>query len=397
MKQNKMETKLSIIMPCYNCQDTLEQAFDSCFTQGLTSIFEIIMIDDCSTDETGKIIERLAASRRNVKVIKHDKNLGGGAARNTGIRNANGRLIYCLDSDNVFAEGSLQKMIDFLEKNKADGVAFSEQRFFYGTNLKKYKPYHYDIGDRRVELTDILRQDGVLLDNFLYTKEAYLKTAGYPENHGFDTQCFEIRFLIAGNSVLFCKETIFYHRHAHKKSYFERVYESGEFSRNYYLILEEMFYLLNNETQEKILAYNVFNNSSMSSANILGLIYEEDARMKENMYIDNYKDYLAIDGWSRFIRDDQASISIGSKACRAIYFHRSREYREAINAYTGILASGFSSPLVLYNILRSASAQYSGIKSCDIEKFVDNSIKSMLPFKPKKSIIRSIIRKLLRG
>jgi len=65
---------VTIIIPCYNCSSTLEQAFDSCFKQDVAGTFEVVMVNDASTDTTWEVMQRLAAGKQNVVISSHEKN-----------------------------------------------------------------------------------------------------------------------------------------------------------------------------------------------------------------------------------------------------------------------------------------------------------------------------------
>lgn len=237
--------RISVIVPCYNCAATLAEAVESCFAQGVAGL-EIVMVDDGSTDGTRAVMDSLAAKHPEIRILSHGKNRGGGAARNTGIRAAQGELLYCLDGDNVFAPGTLARAADFIEEKDVDGAAFYERRFFGEEGMERCSSQFNRLPDRAVALRDLFDEADILLDNFLYTKESYLRTSGYPEHHGFDTQTFEILYLAAGNRVMICPDTAFYHRQGQKghKSYFEREYEKGLFSINTFLALEPALGLL---------------------------------------------------------------------------------------------------------------------------------------------------------
>ena len=168
-----MKLQLSIIIPCYNCEKTLREAVDSCYTQELSNDeFEIVMVDDGSSDDTWTLMEQLATERPNIRLVFHEINKGGGAARNTGIKEAQGQIIYCLDSDNVFAPNSVLPMLDYLDEKKVDGVAFYERRFFFGTNLKRYNT-HINISKEIITLIDLFNKSNTLLDNFFFTKTSF--------------------------------------------------------------------------------------------------------------------------------------------------------------------------------------------------------------------------------
>ena len=259
-----MSIRLSIIIPCYNCEKTLRQAVDSCYVQGFSDDeFEIIMVDDGSSDGTRELMEEIVNEHSNIHLLYHEENKGGGATRNTGVKKAIGEIIYCLDSDNFFAEDSVGPMITYLAQKNADGVAFFERRFFVDTNILKYDSKYGNIVDRAILLEDLFSEEPIMLDNFFFTKKSFLTTSQYPEHHGFDTQTFEIEYVTKNNKVLICPDSIFYHRqnqHGHK-SYYEREYERGLISINSYLAFEPVIQDLNFEVIELMIHFDIFQNN----------------------------------------------------------------------------------------------------------------------------------------
>jgi glycosyltransferase involved in cell wall biosynthesis len=291
-----MTPKLSIIVPCYNCELTLREAVESCYAQDLDlTEFEVVMVDDGSKDGTRALMQQLAAEHSNIRLFFHEVNKGGGAARNTGIREAIGEIIYCLDSDNIFAHKSVKSILEYLTDTKSDGAAYYERRFFFGTNTKKFTTHLNTITDRSITLIDLFTTSNTLLDNFFYTKASYLKTAGYPEHHGFDTQCFEMRYLAAGNTVRVCPDSIFYHRQAmQEKSYFERVHSSGMFSVNFMLIFEDIFHLFTPRVQQVLLEFPLFTANKSYGENILDLV-KRQVQAGEPVFVSDWSDYLSTD------------------------------------------------------------------------------------------------------
>lgn len=316
-----MPPSLSVIIPCYNCEKTLREAVDSCFVQELNSDeFEIVMVDDGSSDDTRTLMERLATERPNIRLIFHEINKGGGAARNTGIKAATGKIIYCLDSDNVFAPNSVRPMLDYLEEKKVDGVAFYERRFFFGQNLKRYTVKINPIVNRNIDLLDLFNESNTLLDNFFYTKDSYLRTLGYPEHHGFDTQCFEIRYLAAGNTVQICPDSIFYHRQAmDEPSYFERVHNSGLFSINTMIIFEEIFHLFTPAIQLSLINFEIFTHNKSYELNIMDFL-KNKVLASELIFIEDYKKYLVPESRELWLKNypEQKDTSILVKAFSSI-------------------------------------------------------------------------------
>ena len=89
---------VSIIIPAYNRQHSLERAIESIRGQTLSDL-EIIVVDDCSTDNTAAVAEQFVLRDSRVRLIRHEKNQGAQAARNTGARAAKGDWLNFFDSD----------------------------------------------------------------------------------------------------------------------------------------------------------------------------------------------------------------------------------------------------------------------------------------------------------
>lgn len=388
-----MKYKLSIIIPCYNCTSTLEEALSSVYSQNLITPFEVIMIDDGSTDNTFELISKLAKKYPYISYYAHGINRGGGAARNSGIEKSTGDLIYCLDSDNFFAANSLQKMIDYLVEKKADGVAFSERRFFINKNKKKFNAQFYKLSDQAVSIEDLFSKNPPLLDNFLYTKKSFYKTSGYPENHGFDTQCFELRYISSGNNVYFCPKTTFYHRQAaEKKSYFEREYESGEFSKNMYLIYEEILYLFTPLIRQKIIHFDIFTNSSMGV--IDGMLRELFVKDSENFFINDYRSYFHPKGFEQYINEHKDSREITDMFCLCIYYYKQGRYNEALSQCIQLVVRGVDTKIIHFNIFRIITAIAYPSKTKEVEKMVSSIINSLQTKQQEIDINPNIIKRL---
>ena len=100
--------KLSLIIPVYNVEKYLEECLDSVIMQIIVDM-EIILIDDGSKDNSGKICDKYAEKYNFIKVV-HKKNEGVSVARNTGIKMAQGNYIFFLDSDDMLAPNILKKI-----------------------------------------------------------------------------------------------------------------------------------------------------------------------------------------------------------------------------------------------------------------------------------------------
>jgi glycosyltransferase involved in cell wall biosynthesis len=109
---------VSIVCPLYNKEPYFERCFNSIIKQTYTNI-ECIIIEDCSTDNSLELANRLIKSYNgNVKfiLIKHEQNGGLSAARNTGINNSNGEYIYFLDSDDEITDNCINSLVTLSRK-----------------------------------------------------------------------------------------------------------------------------------------------------------------------------------------------------------------------------------------------------------------------------------------
>ncbi|BDS16269.1 glycosyltransferase family 2 protein [Clostridium perfringens] len=120
MLQNEL---VSIITPSYNTEKFIDKTIQSVLKQTYKN-WEMIIIDDCSTDNTDQIVAKFNDSR--IKYIKNKKNLGAAISRNKALREAKGKWIAFLDSDDLWVPEKLEKQISFMNKNQ---YSFSYSRY----------------------------------------------------------------------------------------------------------------------------------------------------------------------------------------------------------------------------------------------------------------------------
>lgn len=113
----KYKDKVSIIIPTYNRAKLIKKSINSVLNQTYDNI-EVIVVDDCSTDNTEEVIKKIKDER--VKYIKLKKNSGACVARNTGIKASTGKYISFNDSDDEYMSTKIEKQYNNLIKNKSD-------------------------------------------------------------------------------------------------------------------------------------------------------------------------------------------------------------------------------------------------------------------------------------
>lgn len=113
--------RVSVVMPVYNGAQFLDESIGSVRAQTLED-WELIVVDDCSADESERIARRHAQEDPRIKVLRTPANGGSSAARNTGLAQRSGRYVAFLDADDVWAPLKLERQLAFMRR--AD-VAFS--------------------------------------------------------------------------------------------------------------------------------------------------------------------------------------------------------------------------------------------------------------------------------
>src|SRR5215475_7306431 len=109
---------VSVVIPAYNRENVIEAAI-SCVLSQTYRNYEILVVDDGSSDSTPRILKRLTQEDARIKYLQHPANLGAQAARNTGIRSSKGRWIAFLDSDDRWFPESLKVRLELaLQKRK---------------------------------------------------------------------------------------------------------------------------------------------------------------------------------------------------------------------------------------------------------------------------------------
>ena len=132
---NTARPKISFCLPVYNVQDYIEACIESLYAQELSD-FEIICIDDCSTDDSGIVLDRIAEVHSEVCVYHSPVNRGVGHSRNLALQYASGKYIWFVDPDDMLMPGIAKQFIDIAEEKNAQTV-IGNLYWFMGFNVPK--------------------------------------------------------------------------------------------------------------------------------------------------------------------------------------------------------------------------------------------------------------------
>lgn len=165
-----MHWKASVIVPVYNVEKYIHRCVDSILKQSYRDL-ELILVDDGSTDHSGRICDEYEERDNRVRVI-HQKNTGLSGARNTGIRQSTGDFLFFVDSDDYVSPHLLEKGLAAFDKSGADMIQFNGQSVYghrQGSLFGYYIPYYMDD-------TDFLRKWFLLGEDSHACKRAYRRS-----------------------------------------------------------------------------------------------------------------------------------------------------------------------------------------------------------------------------
>ncbi len=163
---------LSIILPIFNMEKHLNQCVDSILNQTYKD-YELILVDDGSTDKSSQMCDEYAEQDNRVIVI-HKENGGLSDARNTGVKVAKGEYIFFIDSDDFLDDNkALEKIVNRLKKSNADVLNFGFKKYYANED----KEYNYFKIDKNMPIEYCKDEKGFefLMQNSLYIASAWNK------------------------------------------------------------------------------------------------------------------------------------------------------------------------------------------------------------------------------
>ncbi len=200
---NQLLPKVSVIIPCYNLGQYIDEAVDSVLRQTYQN-FEIIIVNDGSTDRD--TINILKGYKRNKTQVIHTENQGVSKARNTGIKISTGKYIVCLDADDKIGDTYLEKATKVLEENENIGIVDCGVELFGEQNGQcEFLPkYQFPL----ILLVNCVYPVGV------FRKADWERTNGYNPNmiYSWEDHDFWLSIIELGREVVRLPEVLFFYR-----------------------------------------------------------------------------------------------------------------------------------------------------------------------------------------
>lgn len=169
---------VSIVIPAYNRASLLCRAIGSVLAQSFTD-FELIVVDDASTDNTEEVVRGFGDPR--IRYLRHEENRGGSAARNTGIKAAQGRYIAFQDSDDEWLIEKLEKQVSLLEScDESVGVVYSGMLRWDGQSAVYFPPAKVAMREGDIS-SQILDRSFIGTPTLLIRRECLERIGGFDE------------------------------------------------------------------------------------------------------------------------------------------------------------------------------------------------------------------------
>ena len=205
---------ISVIIPAYNIDSYVKDCVNSVLSQEYQN-YEIILVNDGSTDNTPKICDQLEKAHPNIIKVLHHKNAGLSAARNNGIKRARGEYLAFIDGDDLVAKRFLSTLYEALEKTNSD-IAVCGFHEFDKDNLPKTtktatKMVTYDRVTATSKLLVGQENIDIIACNKLY-KKAVFKNITFPVGELHEDNLTTYKLYAAAKQIVVVDVSLYYYR-----------------------------------------------------------------------------------------------------------------------------------------------------------------------------------------
>jgi len=277
---------LSVIVSVYNVEEYIINCLESIFNQTYNN-FEVIIVDDCSSDKTLAIIKNTFSSNKNMRIIENKENHGLGFTRNVGVKEANADFICFIDSDDIVEKNYLSSMMKLMETEKADMIIcdfnkIDENNKIIETNIKKIKK------TEKVDIDHCIRYDSTPTWNKLYKKELF-NNIFYQDNLKSQDLGTTPKIFLKCNNIFYINEALINYR-VRKNSITTNYNDKLD---DIYLILEDIYNYYIKHSRKKLfliefLFYKHLRHQRIRIMNVNNLFVRFKYSMKTNKFLKSY-------------------------------------------------------------------------------------------------------------
>ena len=259
MNTDKKEYGISVIMPCYNTEKYVEETLKSVLNQSFKD-YEIICLNDGSTDGTLQILNRYQELYSNIRVISNE-NHGVAYERNIGIQSSKGKYIYYMDSDDLIKENWLETLYNYAENDNLDVVYFEADSFYETEEIKKDFPQFQTLYHRKKEYKEVYNGHDLYIQmenvgdikmsvGLQFTKRQLLieNNIKFEEMRAFEDNLYTLQVMLKAGRVRCVKDSL-YLRRVRSDSIMTGEVNKVRFEA-YNRIIKELLELLEKESQD---------------------------------------------------------------------------------------------------------------------------------------------------
>ena len=207
-----MDKKISVIIPIYNAEKYLKQTLNYIRFQTYRNL-EIICVLDCPTDNSSVIVDETAKEDDRIKPIRHHKNSGPAAARNTGVENAGGEYIHFMDADDLICPDFYEIMIYAAAQNEADVAACSV--FF---EKKPLNSIWFKKNEVLSTVADKINKSAVTIQGWVWRyliRRSFWNThnLSFPDLAIMEDKPVTIPMVYYANKLVLCPSAVYFYKH----------------------------------------------------------------------------------------------------------------------------------------------------------------------------------------
>lgn len=211
---------VSFIITVYNRRSLIEKCLNSILESKVYD-YEIIIVDDCSSDGSYEYCKELSLKYNDIRIIRHDKNMGVGVSKNDGIQNAKGHFVYVIDSDDFVITEKLPKIFNILQENKEIDI-LAANCIVNNLGVETEMVFFEEEGLFNIE--DVIKNNffiylkyGMCLNfyNRDFIRKYYIEV---PNINYQEDAVFNISFFIYTRKVYILKDCIYYYNHTTEDS-----------------------------------------------------------------------------------------------------------------------------------------------------------------------------------
>ena len=332
MNTDKKEYGISVIMPCYNTEQYVEETLKSVLNQSFKD-YEIICLNDGSTDGTLEILKRYQQSYPNIRVISSE-NHGSAYQRNTGVQCAQGKYIYYMDSDDLLKENCLETLYQYAEADNLDVVYFEADSFYETKEIEEAFPQFLTLYHRHKEYDGIYdgRNLYIQMENagdikmsvgLQFTRRQFLQDNNikFGTERYFEDNLYTVKVTLKAGKARCVRDNL-YLRHVRANSIMTTSENKTRFE-SYLEVVRGLMQILEEEKQDFVLQEAIYKRIRGTFINVYKDYLKVPEKEKEEFFGEKGSPLYLLTGMASFINIEEVDRKKVSEELKKTYAEKS--------------------------------------------------------------------------